>query len=179
MKKIYFISGVCGVGKTTLIPHLKKVLPNEQYDIRDFDERGVPAGADHAWRKSEVKNWLSIGTTSAQKGLSTIICGFVKKEDFEGLIEAETPEIKLVLLDADPEIIRKRLIGRYSVDGIFDENKKVCGNPVNEFIENNVTYCKTMREECEKAGYEIIDTSTMQPNEVAEKVIDIVLDNVN
>jgi hypothetical protein len=174
-EKIYFISGVCGVGKTTLIPHLKKALPAEQYDIRDFDERGVPKGADHAWRKSELKNWLTIATASAKKGLSTVICGFAKKEDFEGLIEDETPEVKIILLDADPEIIRKRLIGRYTVDGVFNANKEVAGKPVDEFIKGNVYYCKIMREECEKAGYDIIDTSMLQPAEVAERVTSIIL----
>ncbi len=174
-EKIYFISGVCGVGKTTLIPHLKQILPSEQYDIRDFDERGVPMGASHAWRKSELKNWLNVATASAQKGLSTVICGFAKKEDFEGLIEKETPEVKIILLDAGPEIIRKRLIGRYTVDGVFNADKEVAGRPVDEFIKSNVYYCKIMREDCEKAGYEIIDTSIIQPDEVAQKVISIIL----
>jgi isoleucyl-tRNA synthetase len=40
--KIYFISGVSGVGKTSTLEQLKKILPQSAFDVRDFDERGVP-----------------------------------------------------------------------------------------------------------------------------------------
>ncbi|MDB5189304.1 MAG: hypothetical protein JWL82_261 [Parcubacteria group bacterium] len=46
--KTYFISGVNGVGKSTLMPHLREILPEEKYSIVDFDSRGVPDDADHA-----------------------------------------------------------------------------------------------------------------------------------
>lgn len=169
--KIYFISGVCGVGKSSLIPYLKKLLPSDKYDVRDFDERGVPDGADRNWRKSEVKKWLVIGEVSAKEGTSTVVCGFVKTKDFEELVTEATPNIKLILLDADSETIRKRLMGRYSNDGVFDETKKVIGKSVNEFIESNVYYCAIMRKECEEEGWKIIETSNLTPEEVSKKVV--------
>jgi broad-specificity NMP kinase len=171
--KIYFISGVCGVGKTSIIPHLNNLLPKERYDVRDFDERGVPDGADHAWRMDEVKKWLEIGTESAKAGVSTIICGFVKKKDFVDKMQPDTPEIVTILLDADSETIRTRLMGRYSTDGVFDPTKKVIGKPVTEFIESNVYYCDIMRTESAAEGAHIIDTSDLTPLEVAEKVVEI------
>ncbi len=169
--KIYFLTGVCGVGKSTLIPHLKSLLPVEKYDVRDFDERGVPDGADHAWRMNEVKRWLEEGTRSAKEGKSTIICGFAKKKDFEGPLSANTPEVELILLDADAETIRSRLTGRYTKDGVFDESQKVIGKPVNEFIASNVWYCKIMKEECVADGCKVIDTSLATPLEVARQVV--------
>ena len=138
--KIYFISGVCGVGKSAILPYIKNLLPREKYDVRDFDERGVPDGADRAWRKSEIKKWLEIGTSAIQKGISTIICGFVETVDFEAMDSKNSPEIEVILLDADTETIRKRLTGRYTEDGLFDENQKVTGKPVSKFIEENVYY---------------------------------------
>ncbi len=168
--KIYFISGVCGVGKSSLIPHLKNLLSSDKFDVRDFDERGVPDGADRNWRKSEVKKWLEVGELSAQENISTIICGFVKRSDFEEASTENTPEIKTILLDADSETIRKRLMGRYSVNGVFDETKKVIGKPVTEFIESNVYYCDIMRKECIEEGWVVIDTSNSTPEEVANKV---------
>jgi len=172
--KIYFVSGVCGVGKSAVIPHLKNFLPKDRYDVRDFDERGVPDGANHAWRKSEVKKWLEIGTEAAQRGVSTIICGFVKKKDFEEEEKEDSLEIEVILLDADAKTIRKRLVGRYSKDGVFDETQKVIGKPVNEFIESNVYYCPIMRKESVEDGAKIIDTSNLTPEEVAKRVVNLV-----
>ncbi len=173
--KIYFISGVCGVGKTAIIPHLKKLLPSEKYDVRDFDERGVPDGADRNWRMMEVKNWLEIGTSAAQQGVSMIICGFTKKVDFVGIRIPDMLEIEVILLDADAETIRKRLIGRYTKNGVFDETQKVIGKPVNEFIESNVWYCKIMEKECREDGCKIVDTSKITPEEVAKEIINIIV----
>lgn len=173
--KTYFISGVCGVGKSAIMPYLKKLLPSDKFDVRDFDERGVPDGADSAWRKSEVKKWLEIATESAQRGVSTIICGFAKSKDFEGVVAEGTPEIEVLLLDADAETIRKRLMGRYSKDGVFDDTQKVIGKPVNEFIESNVYYCDIMRKECTEEGCKIVDTSNSTPEEVAQEVLALLI----
>lgn len=168
----YFVSGVCGVGKSAIMPYLKELLPAEKFDVRDFDERGVPDSADSAWRKQEVQKWLEIATESAKQGISTIICGFAKSKDFEGVVSEDTPPIEILLLDADAEMIRKRLMGRYSKDGVFDETRKVIGKPVTEFIESNVYYCDIMRKECAEEGCKIIDTSSSTPEEVAQKVVE-------
>ena len=45
-KNIYFISGVSGVGKTSVMMELKKI-EGAFFDVHDFDERGVPAAAGH------------------------------------------------------------------------------------------------------------------------------------
>ena len=168
--KAFFISGVCGVGKSAIIPYLKKLLPSEKYDVRDFDERGVPDGADHSWRKAEVKKWLEVAKESAGRGVVTVICGFVKSKDFEDLVSGDL-EAEILLLDADSETIRKRLVGRYSKNGVFDETQKVIGRSVNDFIESNVYYCNVMRKECTEEGCRIINTSACTPEEVAQKVV--------
>lgn len=177
--KIYFLTGVCGVGKSTLIPYLKVLLPANTYDIRDFDERGVPDGADHLWRENEIKLWLEEGSTLAKDGISTVICGFAKKKDFAGLMSSDISEVELILLHADAETVRKRLVGRYTKNGVFDENQKVIGKPVTEFIAGNVWYSSKMREECEADGCEIIDTSRATPEEVARQVVALLSQDVD
>ena len=167
--KTYFISGVNGVGKSTLIPHLRELLPKEKYVVYDFDKRGVPDGADHAWREAEIKYWLAEAAQLAKEGKETIICGFAKKTDFE-----PGAPVEIIVLDAKPETIRERLIKRYTKDGVFDETQKVIGKPVNEFIENNVWYAEKMRAECAAAGCPIVDTSTATPEEVARSVVEII-----
>ncbi|MEA2701830.1 MAG: hypothetical protein QOE22_539 [Candidatus Parcubacteria bacterium] len=171
-QRVYFVSGVNGVGKSTLIPHLKTLLPADKYAVHDFDARGVPDGADHAWRLNEVRLWLE--EAAKADGKDSIVCGFVKPEDFEQIADTNLPEARVILLYADAETIRTRLTGRYTKDGVFDENRKVIGKPVMEFIASNVWYAEKMREECSAAGCPIIDTSSLSPDEVAEQVVQII-----
>jgi thymidylate kinase len=180
MIRIYFLSGANGVGKSSIIPYLKSLLPADSFAVFDFDARGVPEDADRNWRISETKHWISEGRRLASEDMSTIICGFIKPTDIReyDLANVEQPKIELILLDAEPEIIRQRLTGRYTNDGIFDASQKVIGKPIEEFISGNVWYCGKMREEFEKAGYPIIDTSLLSPEEVAKKVADLVLSKI-
>jgi broad-specificity NMP kinase len=171
MNKIYFISGVNGVGKSSIMPYLRELLPADKYSVIDFDSRDVPDGADHNWRRAEAKHWIEEGLKAANENKELIICGFVKPDDFE-----ESPlEVKIIVLDADPETVRKRLTGRYTKDGVFDETQKVIGKPVNEFIESNVWYAKKMREESIADGLPVIDTSLLTSEQVARKVVEIIV----
>lgn len=175
MNKIYFISGVCGVGKSTVMPYLKSLLPPSKYSIFDFDERGVPDNADRKWRILESQHWIDEGNLLALKNKSTIICGFIKPDDLSSLTDKESAEIKLILLDADPETIRQRLIKRYTKKDVFDESQKVIGMPVNEFIANNVYFSRKMKDLFEKQDHSVIDTSNLTPGEVAKGVVNIIL----
>lgn len=175
MSKMYFISGVNGVGKSTIIPYLKELLPGDKFEIHDFDERGVPANAGGGWRISETKYWFEEGVKLTQKNKCIVICGFVKPADFEDMLKDKDLDIKLILLDAAPEVIKRRLINRYSVDGYFDESQTVIGKPINVFIDGNLYILSQMRMMFEELGCQIVDTSILLPDKVAEKVVDIIL----
>jgi broad-specificity NMP kinase len=174
MNKIYFITGVNGVGKSSIIPYLKSKLSDDKFVVYDFDSRGVPEDADQKWRMSETKYWISEGMSLIGEGKRTIICGFIKPSDIQA---AALPEISLILLDAKPEIVRQRLIGRYTKGGIFDVSQKVIGKPIEEFITGNAWYAGKMREEFELSAYPVINTSTLNPKAVAKEVIKIILGN--
>ncbi|MFA6601528.1 MAG: hypothetical protein WCT02_01530 [Candidatus Paceibacterota bacterium] len=122
----------------------------------------------------ELRNWLEIGAKSAKKNVSTIICGFAKRKDFSGIAVGDMPEIEVILLNAEPEIVRKRLVGRYSKNGVFDESQKVIGKSVNEFIEGNVWYCKIMEKECIEDGCKIVNTSKLTPEDVSREIVSII-----
>lgn len=175
MNKIYFISGVNGAGKSAIIPHLKKILPKEKYQVFDFDERGVPEDADRNWRISESKYWVEKGNELAKENINIIICGFIKPDDLPNIIGEESNEIKLILLDAEPEIIRQRLISRYIKNNIFDESQKIIGKPIQEFIASNVYFAPKMKELFEQSDYPIIDTSNLTLEDVARKAANIIL----
>jgi hypothetical protein len=57
MNKLYFIGGASGSGKTAVMPHLKELL-GEGIAVYDFDDIGVPEGADKKWRQESTEKWL-------------------------------------------------------------------------------------------------------------------------
>lgn len=176
MNKIFFITGVNGVGKSAIIPHLKTALSENKFAIFDFDARGVPENAGKNWRISETKHWMSVGKRISDEGKSTIICGFIKLSDFEDydLIHHAPPEIVPILLSAKPEIIRQRLINRYTKNGIFDKSQKVIGKPIDEFINGNAWLAERIEIEFKEHNFPIIDTSGLTPAEVAKKSAEII-----
>lgn len=54
---IYFIGGASGSGKTAIMPDLRKIL-GDSIAIYDFDDIGVPEGADKKWRQESTEQWL-------------------------------------------------------------------------------------------------------------------------
>ncbi|MFA6466943.1 MAG: hypothetical protein WCV71_03720 [Patescibacteria group bacterium] len=172
MNKIFFISGVNGVGKSSIIPYLSSLLPIEKFEIHDFDERGVPEKADSNWRISEIKYWLEKEASLTKENKSIVVCGFVKLTDFP---DYKTPEIVKILLSAQPEIIRKRLKKRYTKDGIFDESQKVIGKTINVFIDDNIYILDQMEKMFKQSNCPIVDTSELRPDKVARTVAKIIL----
>lgn len=163
LPKTYFVVGVNGVGKTTLISHLQPLLAEGGFEIRDFDERGVPDGGGREWRLSETEHWLALGKKNKEKGRSTIICGFAKPQEL-----GERAEI--ILLDASGEKIEERLKNRYQTDVSIAELNRTTGKTVEKFIADNIYYSSILRKECEEAGCKIVDTTTLSPEEVAQLV---------
>ncbi|MCH7605414.1 hypothetical protein IID24_05510 [Patescibacteria group bacterium] len=170
MPKIIFITGVCGAGKSSLISHLKNLLPSERFDIRDFDERGVPDNVDRKWRLDETKHWLNTGIINTEKGVSTIISGFSKPDEMQNISSSKDIEVLFCLLDASPGIIRKRLSGRYVTGESQEEIKRVSGDTLEKFIEDNAVYTSALRKLCEDWGCHIIDTDNLSSEEVAVRV---------
>jgi hypothetical protein len=94
MKKIYFVTGVNGVGKTSVIPYLKSML-RDKFEVHDFDERGVPDNVGRQWRIEETDYWIKLGEVNFQKGIITVVCGFARPS------EQNNPSVGFILLDAD------------------------------------------------------------------------------
>ena len=55
--RLYFIGGASGSGKTAVISHLKELLGGD-IAVYDFDDIGVPEGADKKWRQESTEKWL-------------------------------------------------------------------------------------------------------------------------
>lgn len=175
MSKMFFVSGVNGVGKTSIMPYLKEFLPSDKFEVHDFDERGVPENAGGSWRISEAKYWVEEGSKLLSQNKSIVICGFVKPADFGDMLNQEDLGICLILLDAQPEIIRQRLVSRYSVNGHFDESQTVIGKPINVFIDGNLYILSQMKTIFEELGCSIVDATDATPEEVAKRVVSLIL----
>lgn len=57
MNKLYFIGGASGSCKTAVMPYLKELL-GDGIAVYDFDDIGVPEGADKKWRQESTEKWL-------------------------------------------------------------------------------------------------------------------------
>jgi N-acetylglutamate synthase-like GNAT family acetyltransferase len=55
--RLYFIGGASGSGKTAVMPYLKDLL-GDGIAVYDFDDIGVPDGADKKWRQESTEKWL-------------------------------------------------------------------------------------------------------------------------
>lgn len=167
LSKIYFIIGANGVGKTTLLSHVRNLLSEHSFKLHDFDERGVPDNADKNWRINETDYWIQLGEENKKKDISTIICGFSKPEEIDKRAE-------IILLDVDANSLEKRLGERYQTEESLKELKRTTGKTLDKFVSDNIYTSSLLRKSCEEQKCKIIDTSHFSPEEVAKQVVDCI-----
>jgi len=168
---IYFISGSCGVGKTSVLSELKNNLSKELYDFHDLDERGYKS--IEGWRLSELKFFKEQAEKNLEKGITTFISGFSRPaEVFDSL--KENKHVTIILLHAEPETIRERIINRYPTEeskkAFFQKHNKT----VEQFSDDNANYVTTFKKDFELSPTHIINTDNLSPKDVAEKIIDFI-----
>lgn len=170
--RVYFISGTSGVGKTSTISYLKKLLPPDKFDIRDFDERGVPDGGGPKWHSAETLHWLNVSVENAKQGKSTIICGFNEPGRIRAVLKDTHPPVELILLHASGDVLRSRLLGRHSTPESINEIQRASGVSLDEFVNNCVSYSPQLRSLFEKEECLVIDTDTKTPEEIAGMIVE-------
>jgi thymidylate kinase len=174
--KIYFISGVSGVGKTSTLEQLKKILPKSAFDVRDFDERGVPDGGGPEWHDNETRHWLDVAAINANNGKSTVISGFTNPEQFKNIHHPDKDiPAQIMLLDISPEILKKRLYGRHITLESKKEIERAAGISLDEFVEQCASFAPKLRMIFEQNDFPIVDTDNKTPEEVAKEIADHIL----
>lgn len=174
MKKpmTYVISGVCGSGKTSTTKSLQGKLSADIYDIRDFDERGVPDGGGPLWHSAETRYWIDTANENAKHGKSTIISGFANPEDFKKIHNTEVDiPVKIILLHCSPETLEERLQGRHSTPETTAEIERAAAVPLDQFIKDNVSFSPVLKGIFEKENFPIVNTDGKTPNGVADLVL--------
>jgi len=172
MSRIFLITGVNGIGKSTLISQLKDKLDESFFDIYDFDERGVPDNAGREWRQSETLHWITVGKENPK---NTIICGFMKFPEIEAVLSRLDVSADICLLDADEETISRRILGRYPNFESIAELERITGKTPEKFAADNVWVSSKFHQEAKEKDYSIIDTSNLSPEEVGRRISDWIL----
>jgi thymidylate kinase len=167
----HFIIGSDGVGKTTILTLLKRLLPAESYVIYDFEERGEPAVDFLEWVRLETQHWVDIGIENQKNNKGTIICGFARPKEVEELFARIEDPTSVILLDADVQTIEERIRKYYSTAEKISELNSTTGKTVMQVIEENLEYSKFLRKRCLIHGSIIIDTSDKPPEYVATEII--------
>ena len=173
--KIYFISGVSGVGKTSTLNHLKSKLSPREYDVRDLDERGVPNGGGLIWLNNETRYWHDVAKANASNGKNTIVCGFANPELFKKVYKKdEDIPAQLILLHASGKSLEDRLRGRHTTPKSIKEIERASGLQIEQFIKSNVEFSPQLFEIFQKNGYPIVQTDNKTPSEVTDMIIKLI-----
>lgn len=174
LSSLYFVSGVSGVGKTSVMPYLKADLP-ANFEVHDFDEGGVPKGADHIWRIERTKEWINFADRKAAEQMNVVVCGIANPDEIEPM-KKDFPnlDIKMILLDGDVQVIEQRLRSRNQNDAVLADLKRVIRTSAETFIQDNNRFLPVLREIYKKYDHPIIDTSTIDPKEVAGKLLEYI-----
>jgi thymidylate kinase len=171
---IVFVTGVNGVGKTTVIPHLQELLPKA--DVRDFDERGVPTSADREWRESETVHWLDVGRTNSAKNVTTIICGYAKPKEIHEFAERMEIPVSVCVLVADAEALTARIAARYVTPEDLEELQRTTGKTVEKFTEDNIYISGQFANDAREFDYALLETSKKTPKETAAAIAEWLAD---
>ncbi|MCH7568602.1 MAG: hypothetical protein IIA87_04230 [Nanoarchaeota archaeon] len=152
----YFITGAEGAGKSSLVPLIKKRFPN--IDVHDFDSVGVPPNPQLQWRLDTTLHWIKIALKNQEKNKSTCIIGLSFPSEVEEFEESKKlNKILYCLLDMHEKERKKRLRKRNTPEMIED-----------------LEQLNKLREDFKQTKYKtnIIDTSNLSLNEVANEIID-------
>jgi broad-specificity NMP kinase len=164
--KIFFVTGVVGAGKTSLIGLLRTQL-GPDYEIHDFDERGVPDDVDEQWGAAERRYWLTTGMANLRRGLATVVCGFTLPSD-----DDDRDLVSFILLDLNEAALRERLMKRYRSPENVKNLRRMRRMTPEESLQENVGSIPWLRDICSAHGSKIIETSALIPEQTAEQVCD-------
>ena len=156
MPHLYFITGACGAGKSSILPYLKNRF--KKFDINDFDEMGVPVNPTAKWRRQTTSYWLNRALNNNKKGISTIIVGLLIPKEVKGLVkERFRMPIHFCLLDMNKKVRAKRLKERGASEELIEDLEELIG--FKKWIIESDFNCF------------IVNTSNLTVKEVSNKVI--------
>lgn len=119
---IFFITGTSGSGKSTVMEHLKKQLPESNFAVHDFDEVGVPSDADQAWRMATTQYWVEKAQCYAAQNKVTVICGVTVPSEVIDAVKGTALQPCFAFLKIDDAVIKQRLQERGWSEQLIQDN---------------------------------------------------------
>ena len=160
VKKVYFLTGASGVGKTTLFGHLKEEYSAYGWQFLNFDSIGVPStaemikefGSPSAWQKAKTFEWID-RLLSEYNSERIFIEGQVNLKFIqEGFEKHKFGEYQIILIDCSEEVMGQRLTYNRVQPELFNENMK--------------SWLRFLRSQAIEMGTSIIDTSNASGEEL-------------
>ena len=176
--KLFIITGSSGVGKSTIMPFLKKYLPGN-FEVRDFDEKltkeiAMNGGLLDDWRIETTKYWINVARENLKLNKSIIVIGLIYPSEVRQL-DVQIPH-DFCLLDVSNEKIQERLMGkRFSSLEKIAGLKEATDQTPEEFISKNKYLVEKLRNEVKFVNGEIIDTTEDIPEQTANKILSWIL----
>ena len=106
---LFLLFGSSCAGKTSVLAELR-TRAVEDLAIHDFDEIGVPPGADRAWRQDANEIWVQRGVASQVAGIDLLLAGQTPLGELLATPSAASLDaISACLLDCDDETRIRRI----------------------------------------------------------------------
>ncbi len=108
---LFLLFGSSGAGKTFVLPLLRRRLP--RVAVHDFDEGGVPSGADTAWRHQRNERWVERALDYQALGVGVVLAGQTPFGELLATPSADRLDgVAACLLDCDDAVRTARLKAR-------------------------------------------------------------------
>ena len=166
MKKLFFLVGASGSGKTTAAKELEKqCIPHLK--ILYFDSIGVPSmegmekehGGPEEWQKAKTNEWVQIIKRDFLPNTHILFDGQTRPSFIEeACYENEVKDFKVILFDCSDSERERRLAAR-GQQNLADENM--------------MNWARFLRRECRDRECLIIDNTTMQIKEMSAKLLSL------
>ena len=158
---IFFITGACGCGKSTLTKLLKEKLSENLFAVYDFDEIGVPPGADATWRQAATDDWLKQAAENVKKAKSTVICGQSSATEIINSPTKPNSPLYFGFMKISDELIQQRLQERAW-------NTKL--------VQDNINWAHRLEKEVHnQKNHKIVDCSVNTPEHIADEFVTWIL----
>jgi len=149
---LFSITGPSGVGKSTLLRRLWRVLP----ECVAFDGDVLWHGDFWQDRQAFYDRWLAVAGQASQSGHPVVVCTAAMPDDWKSEFAVLVGEIHMLALVCDEQDLMARLAARVRPQ---DEQAPA------DFLEQTRTFNRVLRERLEH-----VDTSALDEDEVAERV---------